>query len=261
MSQKTRKINSRRRVRAATQKFDPRGTLIGFFFTLLGTVPFPSPVKVVLWCVGGLVLVYVAFAYFADTKKFARAWLAVVIVGAVYAALLYTPIRSELGPHPSPPATIAIPPRASVEQVWALALPPSGEWHMLMIVRIVNPGQPSIFQNFGVSARINGVTETGNLVDLVAPIRFRLGMTRRTILCRPAESLVQRAIAAPIPQGGNVVGLLAATFPPSIRHSVDPTSIKVTFQDASGATYDAGPINPKNYNLFAVSPGVCKAGE
>ena len=232
------------------------GLALAVLFAVLPSLP------MVLRCVGAAVslamLIWLAMVVPRWTRDLSRrrkraiitiaAIASMIVIWRMWGALTVAQVNTSFAP-----------PRGAVKQVWALKLEPQFNFLMVVVVEIANPGPPSIFQNFKVSARINGQTENGVLVDDSVPLKFEHGKTQ--LLCQPEESISERGVASPTPQGGSLRGTLFVTFPKANEYRVDPTSISVQYEDASGAHYQASVADASNYNNFSKIPGVCSLGE
>lgn len=135
--------------------------------------------------------------------------------------------------------------------------PLDGQPVLFEIVGIRNPGPPTVFRAFAVSAKFAGVTVDGEVDNVFAPIVLSSPQQHMEVICLPAESLVRRALA-PVPQGGAVSGTLLVSFPGVDIRSIDYSTLKTTFEDVDGEQYEARPLSPETYGKVQLPADSCR---
>jgi hypothetical protein len=134
--------------------------------------------------------------------------------------------------------------------------PIDGHQVLLEIVGIRNPGPSTVFRAFSVSARFNGMTVDGGLLNVIAPIILTSPAQQLAVVCMPDESLVKRALT-PTPQGGALSGTLLVYFPGVDVARIDYSTLKTTFEDVAGNQYQAKPLDPALYHRMQIPADSC----
>lgn len=74
---------------------------------------------------------------------------------------------------------------------------------LLMVVQIVNTGQPTIAQHWHLKIKLrDGEYHDAENMAITSPVKTG------SMLWRPEDALYERAVKEPIPQGGQVIGVL-----------------------------------------------------